>query len=442
MDDTVDLIKVVKERQVQFIDLQFTDVAGSVKSITIPADDLAAALKRGVWFDGSAIESFARIAESDMHLIPDVATFAILPWLSGEQSTARLVCDVYTPDGQPFQGDPRAALRRVLDEAARMGFTYNTGPEMEFFLFKPHPDGSLLPLAPHDMAGYFDIPSDFAQGLLRQMSAALATFKIDVDAMHHEIAPGQLEIDLRYSDALSMADALVTFRVVIKAIAQRAGYFATFLPKPSQNLAGNGMHIHQSLNFAATPVNAFADPGDPHGLSSTAKQFIAGQLAHARGMCAVLAPLVNSYKRLASGYEAPTSINWARINRTALIRVPRASMPESTRLEMRCPDPRCNPDLACAVMLAAGLDGIRRQIPLRDAAEERLYQINPNNRAVGETLPGSLNQALNALEEDEVIRAALGPVIYDKFINAKRLEWDEYRLDVTPWELNKYLPLF
>jgi glutamine synthetase len=240
-----------------------------------------------------------------------------------------------------------------------------------------------------------------------------------------------------------MADAVVTFRVAVKAIAQRAGYFATFLPKPSQNLAGNGMHTHQSMNYLATGKNAFADPGDAHGLSTVAKQFISGQLAHARGMCAVLAPLVNSYKRLASGYEAPTSINWARINRTALIRVPRASNPESTRLELRCPDPSCNPYLAFSVMLAAGLDGIRCQMPVRSAAEERLVQVESgSSQALPETLPGSLNQALKALEDDEVIRAQLGPVIYEKFSNAKRLEWEEYRLDVTPWELNKYLPLF
>jgi len=443
MDYTVDYVRLVKERQIKFIDLQFTDVAGSVKSITILSDDLPAALRRGIWFDGSSIESYARVAESDMHLIPDGSTFAILPWLSGEQATARLVCDVFTPDGQPFQGDPRAVLRRMINEAAQMGFAYNTGPEMEFFLLKPHADGSILPLTPHDMAGYFDTPSDEASRLLRQMSITLAAFGIAVDAMHHEIAPGQLEIDLRYSDALSMADHVVTFRVAMKAVAQSAGFFATFLPKPSQNLAGNGMHIHQSLNFAETGRNAFADPGDPHGLSTTAKHFIAGQLAHARGMSAVLAPLVNSYKRLVSGYEAPTSINWARINRTALIRVPRASFPESTRLELRCPDPSCNPYLAFSVMLAAGLDGIRKELPLGEAAEMRLAQSESGSSPAGtETLPGSLNQALKALEEDEVICNALGPVILDKFINAKRLEWDEYRMDVTPWELNKYLPQF
>jgi glutamine synthetase len=433
---------VVSDRQIKFIDLQFTDVVGVVKNITILASVLEDALTRGIWFDGSSIEGYARVAESDMHLVPDPTTFAVLPWLGGEQAGARLICDVYTPDGQPFQGDPRAVLRRQIEEAAGMGFNYNTSPEMEFYLLKPYADGSLLPLAPHDMAGYFDNPADAASGMLRQLSNCLAEFGIAVDAMHHEIGPGQLEIDLRYNEALTTADQVVTFRVAAKAIAQRNGFHCTFLPKPMQGAAGNGMHVHQSLTYAASGKNAFTDPGDAHGLSTTAKHFIAGQLEHARGMCAVLAPLVNSYKRLASGYEAPVSINWARINRTALIRVPRASSPDRTRLELRGPDPSCNPYLAFAVMLAAGLDGIRRELPLSDAAEERLYQPEAQRGPLSEVLPGSLNQALNALEADRVIQAALGPVIYDKFINAKRLEWDEYRLDVTPWELKKYLPLF
>ncbi|MBE0695605.1 MAG: type I glutamate--ammonia ligase [Anaerolineaceae bacterium] len=442
MDSHIDIVRVVKEKGLKFIDLQFTDVVGLVKSITIPSSELPDALKRGIWFDGSAIEGYARIAESDMHLIPDLTTFSILPWLTGDRATARLICDVFTPDGQPFQGDPRAVLRRAIDEAAKLGFNYNTGPEMEFFLMKPHPDGSLLPLVPHDMSGYFDAPTDMAQELLRQMAFTLETFGIQIDAMHHEVAPGQLEIDLHYSDSLRTADSAVTFRVALKAIAQQNGFYCTFLPKPMQNAAGSGMHVHQSLTYTSTEKNAFADPGDTYGLSQTARHFIAGQLLHSRSMCAVLAPLVNSYKRMASGYEAPISINWGRINRTALIRVPRASSPETIRLELRCPDPSCNPYLAFAVMLAAGLDGIKHQLPLPDAAEERLYQQDSNTRKSSEALPGSLNQALIALEADEVIQNALGPVICDRFINAKRLEWDEYRREVSPWELSRYLPLF
>lgn len=435
-----ELLAQVEQNRIKFIDLQFTDVVGLVKNVTIPAQELSDALTNGIWFDGSSIEGFARVAESDMHLRPDVSTFAILPWLSGEEATARLICDVFTPDGQPFAGDPRAVLKRAIERAAEMGFTYHTGPELEFFLLKPHSDGSLIPPVPHDSASYFDAPSDMAAGLRRQMTATLGAFGIQVEALHHEVATGQHEIDFRYSDALTTADNAVTFRLVLKIIAQMNGLYGTFMPKPLRGTAGNGMHVHQSLEFAATGKNAFADEGDPHGLSKIAKQFIAGQLAHARGMCAVLAPLVNSYKRLVAGYEAPVYISWARINRSALVRVPRASTTESTRLELRCPDPSCNPYLAFAVMLAAGLDGIRRGLTVPEATEENLYHLDTERRAKLSILPESLNRALDALEEDEIIREALGAHICDRFVDAKRLEWEDYRLEVSSWELNKYLP--
>jgi glutamine synthetase len=333
-------------------------------------------------------------------------------------------------------------LKRVLAEAAEMGFIYNNSPELEFFLLKPHPDGSLIPPVPEDSASYFDAPFDMASGLRRQMSNTLSEFGIQVETAHHEGASGQHEIDFRYSDALTTADSAITFRVVLKVIAQMNGLYATFLPKPIRGINGNGMHVHQSLAYSTTGKNAFTDPGDPHGLSKIAKQFIAGQLAHARGMCAVLAPLVNSYKRLVPGYEAPVYISWARINRSALIRVPRVSKPESARIELRCPDPCCNPYLAFAVMLAAGLDGIRRQLPVPDATDENLYMLNGQRRSALDVLPGSLNQALNALEQDEVVKAALGAHICERFIDAKRQEWEDYRLEVTPWELNKYLPIY
>ena len=435
-----DLLSRVEQEHIKFIDLQFTDVVGVVKNVTIPAHELPEALKNGIWFDGSSVEGFVRIAESDMHLRPDLSTYAVIPWLSGEESTARLICDVYTPDGQPFLGDPRAVLRRALEDAAQMGFLFNTGPELEFFLLKPHADGSLIPPVPHDSASYFDAPSDMAAGLRRQMATTLEALGLQVEAMHHEGATGQHEIDFRYSGALSTADSAVTLRVALKVIAQQNGLYCTFLPKPIRGINGSGMHVHQSLSYAATGKNAFADPGDAHGLSKVAKHFIAGQLAHARGMCVVLAPLVNSYKRLVAGYEAPVYISWARINRSALIRVPRATEPESTRLELRCPDPSCNPYLAFAVMLAAGLDGIRRELPVPDATEENIYLIENQRQAKTSILPGSLNQALNALEEDKVIQDALGTHTYDNFISAKRQEWEEYRLVVTDWELDKYLP--
>ncbi len=435
-----DLIDRVRQNNIQFIELQFTDVVGVVKSLTIPVQEMPDALKQGIWFDGSSIEGYARMAESDMHLQPDISTLKLIPWLSGEEATARLVCNVFTPDGQPFQGDPRAVLIRAMDQAAKLGFRYNTGPELEFFLLKRHQDGSLIPPMPHDRESYFDAPSDVVAGLQRKMSSTLAAFGIEVESMHHEVAPGQHEIDFRYSNALTTADNVVTFKNILKIIAQMNGLYGTFLPKPIQGINGSGMHVHQSLEYLANGKNAFADPGDPHGISTLAKQFVAGQLAHARGMCAVLAPLVNSYKRLVGGYEAPVFIKWARINRSALIRVPRASRPETTRLELRCPDPSCNPYLAFAVMLAAGLDGIQRQLSIPEASDENLHLVEAKGRMPSLLLPSSLNQALNALEEDEVIQNALGTYICERFISAKRAEYEAYRLEVTPWELEKYLP--
>jgi len=438
-DDVNTILKRVEQEQIKFIDLQFTDVVGVVKNVTVPAHELPEALQNGIWFDGSSVEGFVRVAESDMHLRPDSSTFAVIPWLSGAEATARLICDVYNPDGQPFPGDPRSVLRRALAQAEEMGFHFNTGPELEFFLLRPHPDGRLIPPMPHDSASYFDAPSDMAAGLRRQMASTLETLGLQVEAMHHEGAPGQHEIDFRYAGALSTADSAVTLRVALKVIAQQNGLYCTFLPKPIQGINGSGMHVHQSLAYTNTGKNAFADPGDPHGLSKIAKQFIAGQLAHARGMCVVLAPLVNSYKRLVAGYEAPVYISWARINRSALIRVPRATLPESTRLELRCPDPSCNPYLAFAVMLAAGLDGIKRDLPVPEAVEENIYLLDNPKQGKSSVLPGSLHQALNALEEDQVIQEALGAHTLDRFLHAKQQEWEEYRLVVTDWELGKYL---
>lgn len=439
-DQISDILARSEQNQIKFIDLQFTDVVGVVKNVTIPVHQLPAALENGIWFDGSSIEGFARVAESDMHLRPDTSTFAIIPWLKGEEATARLICNVFTPDGQPFPGDPRSILRKALDEAAEMGFRYNTGPELEFFLLKPNSNGSLSPPTPHDSGSYFDAPSDMSAGLRRQMANTLQALGLQVEAMHHEGAHGQQEIDFRYSDALTTADSAVTLRVALKVIAQLNGLYCTFLPKPIRGINGSGMHVHQSLTYIANGNNAFSDPGDPHGLSKIAKHFIAGQLAHAKGMCAILAPLVNSYKRLVAGYEAPVYISWARINRSALIRVPRASESDSTRIELRCPDPSCNPYLAFTVMLAAGLDGIRRELQVPEATEENIYLVEKPNYSSYPLLPTSLNQALRAMEEDEVVRNALGAHTHEVFINAKRLEWEDYRLEVTNWELENYLP--
>ena len=438
-----DILKLVEEQHVEFISLQFTDIVGMVKNVTIPITQLADCLDHGVWFDGSSIEGFARIAESDMFLVPDLESYAIIPWDRGEGfTTARMICDVYTPDGKPFAGDPRQCLKMAIAEANQMGFVYNVGPELEFFLFKLGADGRPAP-APHDDAGYFDVSTDLATHIRRHMVRALSAFGIEVEAAHHEVAIGQHEIDFKYGPALQTADHAVTFRTALKAVAQQHNLYATFMPKPLSGINGSGMHVHQSLGDMNSGKNLFYDAGDQYGLSRTARQFIAGLLAHAKGMIAVLAPLVNSYKRLVPGYEAPVYLSWGRTNRSALVRVPRisAGRPQATRIELRCPDPSCNPYLAFAVMLKAGLDGIKRDLPLPEAAEEDLYHVDPRARQL-ETLPSSLGEALAELQRDEVVAGALGPHILERYAEAKLQEWDDYRIFVSQWELDRYLPIY
>ncbi len=438
--DRQEVLERAKSEGVKFVNLWFTDIVGIAKSVTIPLDQFADCLEYGIWFDGSSVEGFARIAESDMYLVPDPETFAIIPWEKEENKTARLICDVYTPQGERFVGDPRFVLTRAVAEAKEMGYIYKTGPEMEFFLFKPKEDGSILPI-PHDQAGYFDVPTDLDIDVRRQMVKALGALGIRAEAIHHEVAPGQHEIDFQYSDALETADNAITVKLTAKAIAQINGLHATFMPKPIAEINGSGMHTHQSLFHTESNENAFVDPEDRYGLSEIAKYFIGGQLHHARGMCAILAPLVNSYKRLVPGYEAPVYISWARINRSALIRVPQVNPGrlDLTRLELRCPDPSCNPYLAFAVMLKAGLDGIKKRIPSPDPSEEDLYHLEDERRLQLETLPGSLGEALEELKKDEVIKEALGPPVYEWFVRAKSLEWDAYRCQVTPLELKDLL---
>lgn len=441
--DKEHILDLVKEHKVDFLNLQFTDIVGIIKNITIPVSQLNDALDHGVWFDGSSIEGFARIAESDMYLQLDLDTFAIIPWESeGDAVTARFICDVFTPSGDPFAGDPRRALKNVLAEARAMGYIFNTGPELEFFLFKPGPNGSLQPL-PHDAAGYFDVSTDYATGIRRQMVKALQGFGIVVEASHHEVAVGQHEIDFRYDNALRTADNAVTFRTTLKAIAQKHGLYATFMPKPIAGINGSGMHVHQSLADVQSGQNMFWGESNERGLSTIALHYIAGLLAHAPGMTAVLAPLVNSYKRLVPGYEAPVYLSWGQTNRSALVRVPRITRgrTQATRVELRCPDPSSNPYLAFAVMLKSGLDGIKRELMPSAAAEEDLYHIDPRSRALT-TLPGSLDEALRELERDEIVQSALGPHIFERFVEAKQQEWDEYRLHVSQWELDRYLPIF
>ncbi|MGB9739579.1 type I glutamate--ammonia ligase, partial [Chloroflexus sp.] len=427
---------------VAFVHLQFTDVLGIGKTVTIPVEELPDALDHGVWFDGSSIEGFARMVESDMYLVPDLTTYAVVPWDRHEgMVTARLICSVYTPDGKPFAGDPRNVLIRILDQAAASGYRFMVAPELEFFLFKVDENGRIH--EPHDKAGYFDVSTDLATHIRRQMARALQAMGITVEAVHHEVAPGQHEIDLRYADALRSADHLVTARVALKAVAQINGLHATFMPKPMAGVNGSGMHVHQSLLDVESGKNLFADPDDPYGLSPLARHFIAGLLAHARGMCVLLAPLVNSYKRLVPGFEAPVHISWGRTNRSALVRVPRitAGRHQATRIELRCPDPACNPYLAYAAMLAAGLDGIKRKLPLRDAAEEDLFHVDPRARGLT-MLPTSLGAALDALREDEAILEAIGPSVAERFLDAKQQEWESYRAYVSQWEIDRYLAIF
>ncbi|HNE27377.1 MAG TPA: glutamine synthetase family protein, partial [Pseudomonadales bacterium] len=372
---------LIAEHKVRFINMQFSDIVGIVKQVTIPISQWPDAVSHGVWFDGSSIEGFARIAESDMYLVPDLETFAVIPWDDQALPTARVICDVYMPNGTPFWGDPRYVLKRVLAEANELGFTYKTGPELEFFLFKLGADG-LPTTQPHDEAGYFDVSTDLAHSVRRRMVETLEALGIEVESTHHEVAVGQHEIDFRYDNALRTADNVITLRTALKAIAQRSGLHCTFMPKPLTHVNGSGMHTHQSLFDTKTGKNLFAASSAQYGLSERALQFLAGQLDHARGMSVIIAPLVNSYKRLVPGFEAPVYITWARTNRSSLIRVPRVN-PErviATRLELRCPDPSANPYLAFAVMLAAGLDGIRRKLKPPEPAEENLYQVDVARR--------------------------------------------------------------
>ncbi|MBI5666622.1 MAG: type I glutamate--ammonia ligase [Chloroflexi bacterium] len=435
------ILAAVDEHGVRFVDLWFTDITGMVKSVTVPTSKLPEVLDDGSHFDGSSIEGFARVAESDMVLVPDLDTFTILPWDPHDERTACLICTVHTLQGDPFIGDPRNVLMRALKQAAEMGFAYNTGVELEFFLFRGENGQGFTPRLPQDEASYFDMSTDMSQSIRRQMLATLAQMNIGVDSTHHEIGSGQHEIDFRYDEALAQADKILMARVALKAVARRHNLHCTFMPRPDENLPGSGMHTHQSLHDLNTGQNVFADSSDQYGLSEVARYFLAGQLAHARAMCAVLAPLVNSYKRLGTSFEAPVNVTWAHINRAALIRVPHISAGKEahTRLELRCPDPSANPYLASAVMLMAGLDGIRQQMPLPDPLEETLVRQERTRLRQLEVLPTSLGEALDALSQDDVILSALGAYVSDRYIAAKRQEFDAYNQQVTPWELERYL---
>ena len=441
--DQKELLKRIKEDNVKFVSLQFTDVTGTVKSVDMPVRNLPGALEDGAWFDGSSVEGFARLQESDMRLVIDPTTYAVLPWSPEERRRARVFCDIYTPDGEPFEGDPRGTLKRMLAKIAERGWTLNIGAEPEFFLFK-RANGSGVHPVPHDVGGYFDFSAnDEAVRVRTELMEALDDMGLDIEVGHHEVALGQHEIDFRFGDALRIADNVLTLKYTIKAIAAQNGLVASFMPKPIYGVNGSGMHCHQSL-FDANGDNLFFDNSDEFKLSKLAYNFIAGQLKHARAMAAVVAPTVNSYKRLVPGYEAPVYIGWAQTNRSALIRIPRHNegRDKAVRAELRFPDPSSNPYLAFAAMLGAALDGIDNKLEVpADLNNVNIYHLTSEERAeMGiASLPGSLAEALRELESNEVVRAALGPATYEAFARAKWAEVEDYRMKVSDWEVERYL---
>jgi len=441
--DSKDILKLVKEDDVKFVSLQFTDVTGAVKSVDMPIKGLEDALEDGVWFDGSSVEGFARIQESDMRLVLDPDTYAVLPWSLPDRRRARIFCDILMPDGSPFEGDPRGVLKRMTAKIAERGWTYNIGPEPEFFLFKGNGGESAHPV-PHDVGGYFDFSAaDDAVRVRTELMDALDSMGLDVEVGHHEVALGQHEIDFRFADAVKAADNVLTLKYTVKAIAALHGLTASFMPKPVTGINGSGMHCHQSL-FDNDGNNVFFDDNDEYKLSSTAYSFIAGQLKHARGLSALVASTVNSYKRLVPGYEAPVYIGWAQMNRSALIRIPRYNEGRSkaVRAELRFPDPSSNPYLAFAGMLAAGLDGVDNKLtPPKALNNINLYHLDEKERKklkIGE-LPGSLGESLIELSKDKVLIDGLGASAYEAFMRAKTEEWDEFRLHVSDYEIERYL---
>lgn len=433
-----DIIQLVEEEDVEFIRLQFTDIFGNLKNMAITASQLEKALNNECMFDGSAIEGFARIEESDMYLYPDLGTWEIFPWRPQQGKVARLICDVHRPNGQPFEGDPRFILKKAVKKAKELGYTFKVGPECEFFLFNT--DENAMPTTiTHEQAGYFDLgPMDFGENARRDMVLTLEEMGFEIEASHHEVAPAQHEIDFRYDEALATADNIMTFKLAVKTIARRHGLHATFMPKPKFGVNGSGMHINMSLSREGR--NIFADEKDGMGLSREAYYFIGGIMRHMKGMTAITNPLVNSYKRLVPGYEAPVYIAWSATNRSPLIRIP-ASRGEGTRIELRCPDPSANPYLALAVCLRAGLDGIENHILPPDSVDRNIFRMTEEEKRAGgiEEIPGTLIEAIYHMEADGFIRDVLGDHVYRKYIAAKKEEWYRYRMQVTDWEISEYL---
>ncbi len=434
------VLKVAKEHDVKFIRLWFTDTLGMLKSFAITVEELEKALTQGMGFDGSSIEGFARIDESDMVAMPDADTFQLLPWRPKERhAVARMFCDVQTPEGEPFEGDPRYVLKRNLKRAADLGYTYYVGPELEYFYFRDSNGTEVL-----DSGGYFDMtPLDSAHDLRRETVLTLEEMGIAVEYSHHEVAASQHEIDVRYTDAMTMADNVMTYRLVVKQVALQNGVYATFMPKPVFGSNGSGMHVHQSLFRGER--NAFFDKNDPYHLSKEGRAFVAGLLKHAPEITSITNQWVNSYKRLVPGYEAPVYLSWARRNRSDLVRIPeyQPGKEQSTRIEFRSPDPACNPYLAFSVMLAAGLEGIEKGYEAPAPVEENVYEMSAEERERRgiEMLPGSLIEAVELTEKSDLVRKALGEHVFNAFITNKKIEWNEYRTQVTEYELKRYLPI-
>ncbi|MDZ7687795.1 MAG: type I glutamate--ammonia ligase [Halobacteriales archaeon] len=439
-----DVLDEIEEKDVNFLRLQFTDILGVVKNVSIPASQAEKAFDEGIYFDGSSIEGFVRIQESDMRLVPDPETFAILPWRKSEESAAaRLICDVYnTSTGEPFKGDPRYVLKQALERAEEHGYTVNAAPEPEFFLFEENEEGHAT-TKPADFGGYFDLaPKDLASDVRRDIIYGLEDMGFEIEASHHEVAEGQYEINFEYDDALTTADNVATFRTVVRAIAAQHDLHATFMPKPIPRINGSGMHTH--ISMMEDGENAFHDDDDEFNLSDTAHSFLAGILDHAPAITAVTNPTVNSYKRLVPGYEAPVYIAWSDRNRSALIRKPAARIPAASRIEARFPDPSCNPYLALAALVTAGLDGVERELDAPDPVRENIYEFTEEDRKERgiDVLPTNLGEAIEELEKDEVILEGLGPHVGPKFIEAKNEEFDDYLVDVSEWEIDRYLETY
>lgn len=433
------ILNVAQSEDVEFIRLQFTDLFGTLKNVAITKSQLAKALDNKIMFDGSSIEGFARIEESDMYLYPDYDTFEILPFRPHQGKVARMICDVYKPDGTQLENDPRFILKRVIGAAAEMGYKFNVGPECEFFLFHTDDNGNPTTIS-HEKGSYFDLgPTDLGENARRDIVLNLEEMGFEVEASHHEVAPAQHEIDFRYGEALETADKIMTYKLTVKTIAKRHGLYASFMPKPKYGVCGSGMHINMSLSDMEGN-NIFANPDDPNGLSKEAYSFIAGIMEHVRSMTAITNPIVNSYKRLVPGFEAPTYIAWSATNRSPLVRVP-ASRGAGTRVELRCPDCACNPYLAIAVCLAAGLDGIKRGLTPLESVQKDIYEMTEQERVeagIG-NLPSNLYEAIQEMKKSEFVKKVLGEEVFNKYIRAKSEEWDEYTSQVTDWEIDRYL---